>query len=361
MNKGSNYTIKKRTSVKTKKNQVSKTRRNPISKDKFKDIKNFKKFISSVIKSCNHSKTCYDKLFNYPYHELLIYKAIELKLIDIIGCNGYFDEFNFIDRKGISQVYAVCKNKKKCNKIIAKIIDDDHEKEPEILRLLTKNIVMKDVSPNIAVYYSHIKCDNNSRLISSYKFNESFNKNKYKTSILFTEYIDGITLDDWLRKSHSLEEHLSILFQIIYTLSVLQEKYKLVHNDLHGSNIMLKKTKGIKNSYWIYNYKGKTYYIPDIGYQVKIVDFGLSSIYKKNIITDGSPKIFNKSKDLNSLYYVYITFFNRNTPMDIKAIFIYIKEYPNKYKDLYKILRMYMFIEMTNKPKTIKVIGEYKY
>ena len=53
------------------------------------------------------------------------------------------------------------------------------------------------------------------------------------------------TLDNHLEENDGIsdEEWTSILFQVCFGLAVAQKHYNFVHNDLHSSNIMLKKTE----------------------------------------------------------------------------------------------------------------------
>ena len=69
-----------------------------------------------------------------------------------------------------------------------------------------------------------------------------------------------------------------IIFQVIYTLAVIQEKYpKFIHNDLFLRNIMaITETKYNNNEYIEYKYNGVKYYLPANGIYIKINDFNFS-------------------------------------------------------------------------------------
>ena len=89
--------------------------------------------------------------------------------------------------------------------------------------------------------------------------------------ILISEKLE-YTLEE-LVESNDVEEDewLSILFQICFGLAVAQKNHNFVHNDLHISNIMFKKTD---IEYLYYRVNKKYFKIPTFGKITKIIDFG---------------------------------------------------------------------------------------
>jgi serine/threonine-protein kinase haspin len=61
--------------------------------------------------------------------------------------------------------------------------------------------------------------------------------------------------------------------QIIFALAYAQRNFAFTHNDLHGNNIMFKKTD---KEFLYYFHAGVTYKVPTYGYLLKIIDFSLS-------------------------------------------------------------------------------------
>ena len=58
--------------------------------------------------------------------------------------------------------------------------------------------------------------------------------------ILYFEYIDGITLQKWMKSNPSIEQYKSIIRQVISNLKKIHEKYpEFRHHDLHWNNIMI--------------------------------------------------------------------------------------------------------------------------
>ena len=73
-----------------------------------------------------------------------------------------------------------------------------------------------------------------------------------------------------------------ILFQIIFTLAVIQKKYPgFRHNDLKANNILVQITQKPKEEqFFQYKFENKEFHIPDLGLQTRLWDFDFSSIPK---------------------------------------------------------------------------------
>lgn len=102
------------------------------------------------------------------------------------------------------------------------------------------------------------------------------------------EWIDGITLRDWLEEKHSKHERLAVARQILKAVEAIHEE-QIVHRDLKPSNIMITRN----------------------GSYVKLIDFGLSdadsyAIFKQPAGTLGYMSAEQRSSGLtdvrNDLY-----------------------------------------------------------
>lgn len=108
-----------------------------------------------------------------------------------------------------------------------------------------------------------------------------------------------------------------ILFQFIFTLTIIQDKYpNFIHNDMFLRNILAVKEYDYEHTDYVeYNYKSKKYYLPANGIYIKINDFGFSlnitkqnsSIEKKikSHITDGFELVNNKRDIYTFLFDLY--------------------------------------------------------
>ena len=94
---------------------------------------------------------------------------------------------------------------------------------------------------------------------------------KMPVSLSLMEKLDS-TLDDLLDEDYNMSETewFSMFFQVSFGLAVAQKYFNFVHNDLHSSNIMFKKT----NAKYLYFQIGNTHYrVPTFGKITKIIDF----------------------------------------------------------------------------------------
>ena len=104
------------------------------------------------------------------------------------------------------------------------------------------------------------------------------------TLVIFSEWADSGDLLALMRKRLVTWKELKVyIFQILFTLAKIQEKYPgFKHNDLKANNILLSNDYS-NASYRLYNYNNKiSFKIPIIQYSVKINDFDLTSLNSKN-------------------------------------------------------------------------------
>jgi hypothetical protein len=105
-----------------------------------------------------------------------------------------------------------------------------------------------------------------------------------------------------------------IIFQLVFTLSVIQDKYpNFIHNDLFLRNILaINEYVHNINDYIEYVYDKKSYYLPANGLFIKINDFGYSlnlPTIKSTLVddiknsVDNSFEIKNNKRDLWTFFY----------------------------------------------------------
>lgn len=147
--------------------------------------------------------------------------------------------------------------------------------------------------------------------VTKYKNGEYYNK----VSILISEWANRGDLLDFIRKNYmnfKLLHWKALFFQIISVLAVIQYKYPAFrHNDLKANNILIHKTSKTNNKF-TYKVVGKTYYVPNIGYQIKLWDFDFAcipGIVDNNKVTSDWTKAINVTPDENRYYDMHY-FFN---------------------------------------------------
>lgn len=171
--------------------------------------------------------------------------------------------------------------------------------EIQILKNLTQDLVEDGISPNIVYYLTNMKLINRCQALKciDLKRLEAEDRIRRNSYVLVSEFIDGSSMEDWIYErcdedrepSHS--EWLEIVFQILYTTFVMQDKYKLMHNDMHYGNILMDTT--IKpEGYFVYKLIDKnnnisTYYIKNRGLVPKLWDFEFAMMY-----SDETPGLF---------------------------------------------------------------------
>lgn len=234
----------------------------------------------------------------------------------------------------------------------------DDINRPENVELLMLRIlsyfVINDKTPHIVLpittfntkLSSFIKMKEN-KLIDDDKYNEFVEHAKKghfhnEVSVLISEWADGGDLLDFLRKNYKnlpLKYWVTIFFQILSTLAVIQEEYpEFRHNDLKANNILLQKinsnddNKNKKKFHFTYELCGEIFNVPDIGYRCKIWDFDFASI--GNLVVNKKVEaIWTNKFNLNSeghRYYDVHFFFNT-----ISTIFLddFFNKVPNKVCD----------------------------
>ena len=229
--------------------------------------------------------------------------------------NENIDKFGFDEMKQLIKVkntsevkgYPFLLSKKSGLKCAAKIVPvelkydkNEHPSYLEfiMLKFLTENLVDKSVTPHITYYLGQHKLNNRSKAIKflNLKKLEVEEKIRSSSNMLIAEYVSGGSLDNWIYNCYEndipiTKEHwMGVTFQLLYTIHILQDKYKIMHNDFHYGNILVD-TSIEPGGYFVYTLHGKNYYIPNCGFIPKLWDFEFAMSYS-NIIPHSYPNKF---------------------------------------------------------------------
>jgi hypothetical protein len=230
-------------------------------------------------------------------------------------------------------------------KIIPKIIDknlkkqrNNDELEAEYYKTFTDNIILKNKSPHIVGIYKKytlqdikfifptkcISLDEKIRLPPEKRdyeierlcdLKKCYYRNiiEKKTSVLVLENCPttiGEQIMNILKSKDKMNLHKNlikiirrVIFQIIFTLTIIQESYPdFIHNDLFLRNILaIYDNSYDPDDYVQYNYKNKSYYLPANGIYVKINDFGFSlNIIKNSSLIDEINNNINPNFELKN-------------------------------------------------------------
>lgn len=145
------------------------------------------------------------------------------------------------------------------------------------------------LNPNFEDIYSSSSISNsNSNSISTSTSTSASNSNlqthlnlnansNSKSSVIITEWIEGITLSEMLKNQMQLIEWKNLFFQILYGLASIQQTFQgFKHNDFASRNIIIKKINTRVPIIWNYLLKNQYYQLTNCGFQIKIIDFDLS-------------------------------------------------------------------------------------
>ena len=225
---------------------------------------------------------------------------------------------------------------------------DNDQKEINVYKLITVNVLLKNYTPHIVGFYFNYKTPITSIFGKCPTLKEQYNKkqkDKYKTNICKLKYIyshkmiqkyadvcvienckDNITEYIKNNKKNIVEIIDRILFQAIITLAILQEVFPgFTHNDFFIRNILGIIENYPKTEYIQYIYKDKHFYIPANGFYIKINDFGFT--LSNSMISTNKLKV-SKSFMIIICFinnpYFHVIYFNYEFPNNLFVSLTYI-------------------------------------
>jgi hypothetical protein len=132
-------------------------------------------------------------------------------------------------------------------------------------------------------------------------FNEEINMvqiTEMPVYLLATEKLEVDIYNYFAEYRPNTEEVLSVMFQVLFGIFVMNRVFGIVHNDLHSSNIMF---QGIEDKYYYYKVGKKFYRVPTFHKQFKIIDFGRAIFNIEGIKSNN--EIFSTDGDAFGQYY----------------------------------------------------------
>jgi hypothetical protein len=216
----------------------------------------------------------------------------ELSQLTKVKNTSQIKGYPFVASKIKSKILKGVKIGLKVVPIETKFEKHEHPTNLEFITLkeLTDNLIINQICPHITYFVGLQKVSNKSRAIKFLNLKRLEVEEQIKThsNMLISEFVEGGSLDNWVYDIYEDDETIpdiqwkSLVFQIVYTLNILQKKYKMMHNDLHYGNILVDNT--IKpGGYFVYEINNKKYYIPNHGIVLKLWDFEFVMIYSNKI------------------------------------------------------------------------------
>jgi hypothetical protein len=200
---------------------------------------------------------------------------------------------------------------------------------------LINQLVFNNVCPNFILNYY-------------YEIDKKCKRGDVACTIQYNEFIEkGMTFEKWAESRHNTAKWFNAFFQIFAGLYAIERYFDMTHSDLHAKNILVKKVK--PGGYWKYTIESYTYYVPNLGYQFLINDFGFSWIankleipwyHKRHLaLTSTERKVY----DIEKLRYILEYADNRSTKEvynTFNVVFDYFINEPENFEGVRDILEL---------------------
>jgi hypothetical protein len=247
----------------------------------------------------------------------------EIKGVPTVAWNGHLDHMKF----------AI-----KIIPLESKYEADVHPSrlEGRYLQELTK-LVKSWHTPHITYYFTEFEVPNNVKALTCFPLKEYRHELYKKSTILVTEFVSGGSLEEWIQTDETAViadgQWKYILFSVIWTLFVVQDKYRLVHADLHFGNVLVdtslsQQEKGFLEYRLLVDGKERTFHVPTVGLRTTIIDWefahahkGLDGIYPNRFGAkeDNIPSYFNPVYDLHCFC---ASLLDMNIPTSVKEFIL---------------------------------------
>lgn len=196
---------------------------------------------------------------------------------------------------------------------------DVHPSHLEVtyLRELT-GLVRNYHTPHIGYYFTHFEVKNNVKALTCFPLKE-FRHELYKDSlILIAEFVSGGSLEEWIQTDETavIADGVwkYIIFSVVWTMFILQDKYRLMHCDLHFGNILIDTCLNSQDKLPVeyrlqVDGKPRVFHVPSLGVLPKIWDTefahtsndSIKGVYPNRFGAreDNIPNYFNPVYDLH--------------------------------------------------------------
>lgn len=295
----------------------------PVLKDKIQPCDIFNWFQQNGnIQFLSSDKGSYGYPYQLCYQDCLNDNIIALKIILLEKDSSEIETSNFEKEKTLPSIFNFLRfsnnnediNQQKLEIFFKNNSNFSQNAELRMIYLLS-NFVKNKETPHINLPILGFRCNLDTLFKETRLHSPSLKKNVNMSNILLSEWCRNGSLRSFLDKQDSKfkKKILSvILFQIIYTLFVIQVKYpNFRHNDLRLDNILVQKSNSELPSLYqiIDNHKKYNFVIPNYGFQLRLWDFDFSCI--KGLINNLKVLDYNGQYGISenrNQYYDLFTF-----------------------------------------------------
>lgn len=211
-------------------------------------------------------------------------------------------------------------------------LSDPPNVEAHIMLKLRK-LVLKNILPNVCLLYKYCVMaswrviDEGLPLAALEEWRQWWTSRpqlcRDTAVVMVVEYCRGGSLRS-IAKSRALSvaEWKSVIWQILYTLSVLDcEVPGFKHNDLHLGNVLIQNVSS--GGHWIYSFKDTSYFVPNHGMSVRLFDFDWASardipnakmnksLHRRDVPSASGPAVFDVH------YLLNVIFCYKNLPLPV--------------------------------------------
>ena len=167
-----------------------------------------------------------------------------------------------------------------------------------------KTLVDNKNTPHITYPISFFHCKNSTSGILNKEVIELTEGPSTYSSVLISEWANKGSLKDYMIKvlsdnyktesktieqidAHNNEIIKNILFQVVYTLQCIKERFpNFRHNDLHLENLLVDEIQiescWIDEKYFKYTISGKNFYVPNLGFRILLWDYDFANFNNSN-------------------------------------------------------------------------------
>jgi serine/threonine protein kinase len=160
--------------------------------------------------------------------------------------------------------------------------------ETTVLETLTTKLVEPGILPHIVHFLGTFKVSNSAKAVRDLGIRNLEGVHP-RSMVLVSEYVGGGSIDDWVRDTDgkiSDYQWKAVIFQMVYSLYILQRRYKLMHNDFHYGNILID-TSIVPEGHFVYqgleSKEDQCWYVENTGIFPKIWDFEFCMCYSSKM------------------------------------------------------------------------------